>query len=212
METDFIFGWRIYSGRCKTVYAIRKSTSKGPFQTLFLKNLKSLNFEIWTTPLDSAWKMTQKTLKPKSREVTWPFDFFISRFQTLTRSIVNTVTVNQILIMASERGPWVVVRVKISDCGDYVTWHYYVISIFRIFEFLELKINESWHVTPCSIEFFERISNLCLVLSNSVKLSVKCTSNRVLQVGYCKNPPRSMNHDLWPLVRLHFLRRFRICA
>ena len=27
-----------------------------------------------------------------------------------------------------------------------------------------------------------------------------------------KNPNRSMNYDLWPLVRLHFSRGFRICA
>ena len=36
------------------------------------------------------------------------------------------------------------------------------------------RINESWHLTPCSIVFFETISNMCLVWSNSVISSVKC--------------------------------------
>ena len=46
------------------------------------------------------------------------------------------------------------------------------------------KIDESWHVTPCSIAFFVRISNLCLVWTKSVILPVKLTSNRVLPVRF----------------------------
>ena len=74
------------------------------------------------------------------------------------------------------------------------------------------RINESWHLTPCSIVFFETISNMCLVWSNSVISSVKCTSNRILTVRYGKNPLRSMSHHMWPTFRLQLTRRFRICA
>ena len=61
---------------------------------------RNLESKFWTTSLDSAWKMTQKILKTK-----WSFEFLIFRFQTLTRRFVNTVTVNQSLIGAFERGP-----------------------------------------------------------------------------------------------------------
>ena len=74
------------------------------------------------------------------------------------------------------------------------------------------QIYELWLVTPCSIAFFERIPNLCSIWSNSVILSVKCTSNRVSTVRYGKNPPRSMTNDMWPLIQLHFSRGFRISA
>ena len=74
------------------------------------------------------------------------------------------------------------------------------------------RINESWHLTPCSIVFFETISNMCLVWSNSVISSVKCTSNRIFTVRYGKNLPRLMINDMWPLIQLHFLRGFRIIA
>ena len=42
------------------------------------------------------------------------------------------------------------------------------------------KIDESWHVTPYSIAFLQAISNLGLVLSDSVILPVKTPSNRSL--------------------------------
>ena len=123
-----------------------------------------MNFGIRTTSLDSAWKMTQKILKTKSREVTWPFEFLIFRFQTLTRRFVNTVTVNQSLIGASERGPWDVVLVKIWDCCDYVTWRIYEKSFFWTWAFLELLItqistyayisNWNFNATPMLIKFF----------------------------------------------------------
>ena len=124
------------------------------------------------------------------------------------------------------------------------------------------KIDDLWHMTSCSIAFFERIPNLYLIWSNSVILPVKSTSNRFFVVkngkipqdqwlmtcdplfdcifredsesvlGLVKfghftgqidvkpvfrgqkwlNPPRSMTHDMWTLVRLHFSRRFRICT
>ena len=91
---------------------------------------RKLESKFWTTSLDSAWKMTQKILKTKSREVTWSFEFLIFRSQTFTRRFVNTVTINQSLIGAFERGPWDVVRIKIWDWGDYVTWRFYEKSFF----------------------------------------------------------------------------------
>ena len=123
-----------------------------------------MNFGIRITSLDSAWKMSQKILKTKSREVTWPFEFLIFRFQTLTCRLVNTVTVNQSLIETSERGPWDVVLVKIWDCCDYVTWRIYEKSFFWTWAFLELLItqistyayisNWNFNATPMLIKFF----------------------------------------------------------
>ena len=123
-----------------------------------------MNFGIRITSLDSAWKMTQKILKTKSCEVTWPLEFLIFRFQTLMRRFVNTVTVNQSLIEASERGPWDVVLVKIWDCCDYVTWRIYEKSFFWTWAFLELLItqistyayisNWNFNATSMLINFF----------------------------------------------------------
>ena len=62
------------------------------------------------------------------------------------------------------------------------------------------KIHELWHVTPCSTAFFERIPNLCLKWSNSVKLWVKCTSNRVLLVKNGKIPKDSWIMTCDPLL------------
>ena len=73
---------------------------------------------------------------------------------------------------------------------------------------------DQWVMTfdPLFDCIFETISNMCLVWSNSVISSVKCTSNRILTVRYGKNPLRSMSHHMWPTFRLQLTRRFRICA
>ena len=79
--------------------------SYGPIQTLFLRNLKSLNWRIWTRPSESTSKMVQKpkiwglvTFKKCSK-------FWVQSFETLTHNCEKTVVRIKILTSASERGP-----------------------------------------------------------------------------------------------------------
>ena len=66
------------------------------------------------------------------------------------------------------------------------------------------KIDDQWHVTPYSIAFFKRIPNQCYVWSNSVKLSVKYTSNRVLLVRNGKSPKVAWIMSCGPLFHCVF--------
>ena len=101
--------FRSYSG-------VPKNFPNGSIQTLFLWNLKSLNFEIWIKPSESASKMSQKpkiwgpvTFKKCSK-------FSIQSFETLTHNCGKTVNRIKILTCAYERGP--------RDLWRMVLWRY----------------------------------------------------------------------------------------
>ena len=88
----------------------------GPIQTLFLRNLKSLNWRIWTRPSESTSKMVQKpkiwglvTFKKCSK-------FWVQSFETLTHNCGKNIGRSWILTSASERGP--------RDVWRVVLWRY----------------------------------------------------------------------------------------
>ena len=66
------------------------------------------------------------------------------------------------------------------------------------------KVDESSHVTHFSIATYEKIPNLCLIWSNSIILSVKCTSNRVLLVRNVKSPQVTWIMSYGPLYHCLF--------
>ena len=66
------------------------------------------------------------------------------------------------------------------------------------------KVDESSHVTHFSIATYEKIPNLCLIWSNSIILSVKCTSNRVLLIRNVKSPQVTWIMSYGPLYHCLF--------
>ena len=97
----------------------------GLIQTLFLWNLKSFNFGIWTRPLETTSKMSQK---PKIwRPVTFKkcSKFSVQSFGTLTHNCGKSVVRIKLLTGASERG--------LRDLPLMVLWRYTNIVTIWVF-------------------------------------------------------------------------------